>query len=513
MAELHVVSDEKLRDLAAERAVLSGIFQHGEDALLDVVDFLQPDTFTDYTNQAVYKALAHLYEHQGIKHFDQSSMIAGLKAINCEWVLERADDTKHMRSLMNGRVMLENVRTWGAQIRKLQIARLLRRQLMSACADINDLKGTEPIDQILGIGENAVFEFSSLLQSETHNEPILMGQGVDEYLDEIEANPVSIVGISSGMTYYDQAIGGGFRRQTVSLIGARQKVGKSMLSANIGLHVSGMSGFPILYLDTEMVQRDHWSRLLPNMGLGFGVKVTISDLETGKYAESPFKRQKIREAAAKLKQAPFYYLNVSGKPFEEIISIMRRWATKVVGCDENGKRKDCLIIYDYLKMMSGENLNDSMKEYQALGFMTTTLHNFAVRADVPILTLTQLNRDGIDDESSGVISGSDRILNLVTNFTIYKVKSDEEIADIGPEHGNRKLVPICARHGEGLQPGDYINVLFDGKYGRITEGETKNNLKAKKSQQNAPAEDVENIPFDTNDQAESVQSSTSESAN
>lgn len=501
---------EKLCDLAAERAVIGGIFQHGEDALLDVIDFLQPSTFEDATNQAAYKAIVYLYEQQGIKQFDQSSMMAALQAVGCGWVLERTEEAKHVRSLMNSRVLLENVRTWGAQIRKLQIARMLREQLLSACSTINELKGTEPIDQILGIGESAVFDFTSLLQGQENNEPELIGQGIDEYLDEIEANPVDIVGISSGMSYYDQAIGGGFRRQTVSLIGARQKVGKSMLSANIGLHVSGNSKMPVLYLDTEMVKRDHWSRLLPNIGLSHGIRVTINELETGKYAESEFKRQKIRASAAQLQQAPFYYLNVSGKPFEEIISIMRRWATKVVGFGEDGKRNDCLIIYDYLKMMSGENLNDSLKEYQALGFMTTTMHNFAVRADVPILTLTQLNRDGIDDESSGVISGSDRILNLVTNFSIYKIKSDEEIADLGPENGNRKLVPICARHGEGLQPGDYINVLFDGKFGRIVEGETKNNLKAKK-QQGVPVADADNIP--TNDNSDEVHTGSSESTN
>lgn len=484
---------ERLADLAAERAVLAGIFQHGEDALLDVIDFLQPNTFTDITNEATYKALIYLYEKQGIKAFDQSSVMAGLDAVGCKWVLEKAEEAKHVRSLMNGKVMLENVRTWGAQIRKLHIARMLRQQLQEACVCINDLKGTEPIDQILGIGEAAVFDFTSLLQGSEQNVPILIGNGVDDYLDEIEANPVDIVGISSGMPYYDQSIGGGFRRQTVSLIGARQKVGKSMLSANIGLHVSSKSTMPVLYLDTEMVQRDHWSRLLPNIGISHGVKVTINELETGKYAANAFQRQKIRESAAYLKKAPFYYLNVSGKPFEEVISIMRRWVTKVVGCDENGKRKDCLVIYDYLKMMTGDNLNDSLKEYQVLGFMATSMHNFAVRADVPILTLTQLNRDGIDDESSGVISGSDRILNLVTNFAIYKIKSDEEIADIGPENGNRKLVVICSRHGEGLQPGDYINVLFDGKHGRIVEGETKNNLK-NKAKTNAPVDDAENIP-------------------
>jgi replicative DNA helicase len=486
------MSLEQLQDVAAERAVLAGIFQYGEDAYLDVADFVQPSTFTDPANQAAYKSIIYLYEKQGIKTFDQSSLMAALSSTGNDWVLQKSDEIKHIRSLMNGRVALENVRMWGAQIRKLEIARLLRNQLLSACTQVENITGTEPIDQILGIGESAIFDFTTLLHNEEQNEPIPIWSNVDEVLDELESNPVDIVGISSGMSYYDQSIGGGFRRKTVSLIGARQKTGKSMLAVNIGLHVSGKSNIPVLYVDTEMIQRDHLGRLLPNLALEIGGKITITEWETGRYAKDEFKKRKIREAAEKLKQFPFYYINVSGKPFEEIVSIMRRWITKTVGFDDSGKRKNCLIIFDYLKMISGETISESLKEYQILGFMTSTLHNFAVRADAPICAFTQLNRDGIDDESSGVISGSDRILNTVTNFTIYKQKTPEEIAD-GPEHGNRKLVPICARHGEGLQPGDYINISFSGKYGKITENETKYNLKNKKVSQ-APAQDVDNIP-------------------
>ena len=43
----------------------------------------------------------------------------------------------------------------------------------------------------------------------------------------------------------------------------------------------------------------------------------------------------------------------------------------------------------------------------------------------------QLNRDGIDEESTAVASGSDRILMYCISFTIFKQKSDEEIAEDG----------------------------------------------------------------------------------
>jgi hypothetical protein len=56
------------------------------------------------------------------------------------------------------------------------------------------------------------------------------------------------------------------------------------------------------------------------------------------------------------------------------------------------------------------------------------------------------------------------------------MKSDEEIAEDNIENGNRKLVPVVARHGEGLDDGDYVSMKMFGKYGRIEEGMTRNQI-------------------------------------
>ena len=43
--------------------------------------------------------------------------------------------------------------------------------------------------------------------------------------------------------------------------------------------------------------------------------------------------------------------------------------------------------------------------------------------------------------------------------------------------GNRKLVPIVARHGAGLHDGDYINMDMVGEYARLLELKTRNEFK------------------------------------
>ena len=51
-----------LTDPAAERAVLSGIFNHGNSAYFDVSDIVNENTFTVDSNAIIYKCLKHILE-------------------------------------------------------------------------------------------------------------------------------------------------------------------------------------------------------------------------------------------------------------------------------------------------------------------------------------------------------------------------------------------------------------------------------------------------------------------
>ena len=49
-----------LCDVAAERAVLAGIFAYGEDAYLEISDIVNESTFTLDSNSIIYKCLKKL---------------------------------------------------------------------------------------------------------------------------------------------------------------------------------------------------------------------------------------------------------------------------------------------------------------------------------------------------------------------------------------------------------------------------------------------------------------------
>lgn len=458
-----------LSDIAAERAILSGICQHGQQSYLDVIDIIQSKTFTVEYNQLIFSCLKHIFENNENAMIDVASIYSSGEELGMSYIMTRPEVMEHIRSLFNFPILEKNVRKFAAKIRKLEIARLLREQLKSAGDSILEIEGNESITEILGIAENAIFDFSSLL-NDSDNEPKLFSDNLYEYVQHLADNPIDQMGIPTGFPEYDRAIGGGLRKGTINVVGARSKVGKTTLSLNIGYNIANNYSIPVLNMDTEMTFEDHIHKTLAMSSECF-----IHDIETGKYAEKPQYKNKVLEIAKKLEQKkiPYYHKSIAGMPFEEQLAIMRRWLVKTVGLKSDGKANDCLIVYDYLKLMSSEKINNNMAEFQALGFMISSLHNFSVRYGIPVFALIQLNREGIVKEGTDVASGSDRIIWLCSNFSIFKEKSDEEIAQDGINNGNRKLVPIVSRHGAGLSSGDYINCFMQGSISKIVEGKTK----------------------------------------
>ena len=166
-----------------------------------------------------------------------------------------------------------------------------------------------------------------------------------------------------------------------------------------------------------MSKEDHLNRLLANLS-----GVPINEIATGKFIDDPDKNSKVIESMRKLESIPYSYISVAGKPFEQILNLIKRWIVQEVKTDEYGKTNNCVIIYDYLKLMSSSYITNNIQEYQALGFQITALHNLCVKLDIPCLSFVQLNRDGITKESTDAVSGSDRLIWLCTSFTIFKIK-------------------------------------------------------------------------------------------
>lgn len=450
-------------DLMAERAVLAGIYKYGSDAYIDVADILSADTFSKDSHGVFYRCFETAIK--STDKLDIPSVLGAAGSLGLSEFMEKPAEQKLLRAISNFPVELSNVRTFAAKIRKIQIGKLLEQQLLKAGKTVADITGDEPITHIIGIAENAIFDFSKQIRDFGEYSTELMGDSLEEYIEHLAANPTSSIGIPTGLPQYDKSIGGGLRLGTVSLIGARPKQGKSQLANNVAYHIACNLGIPVLYLDTEMSKDIHQHRMLANV-----TNVTVDNIESGN-----FPLDIVKAASGRIKTAPYHYKQIVGLPFEDVLTIMRRWRARYVK-----EGQPCVIIYDYIKLMSSEGMTKDLKEYQLLGFMMTSLHNFMAKYNVACLSFIQLNRDGIDKEDTSTASGSDRLIWLCTNFSVFKKKVPTELAqekqDGITKGGNRKLVPIVTRFGAGLEDGDYICLQSQYQYGRIVEVGTRLSL-------------------------------------
>ena len=465
---------ENLSDVGAERAVLAGLLQHGLDGYVSIADIISTESFSNPNNQVIFSCIKHVLDND--QSIDVASLLSAAQHLNFIDLINTKQELAYINALFEFPINQDNIYHFAIQVKKFEFAKKIRSLTTKIHKDVGEITGEESVNDIINILEDPVTDF--LREDDGGDNPEKIGSEIQEYLQYLEENKCDIIGIPTGFDRYDESIGGGLRRKCVDLVSARPKVGKSVFADNVALNVSS-KGIPVLVLDTEMSKEDHLNRLIANLS-----GVPINEVSTGKFVDDPNKHEKVKEAVDKLDNIPYSYISVAGKPFEQILNLIRRWVFQEVKTDENGKTNDCVIVYDYLKLMSSSSITNNIQEYQALSFQITSLHNLCVKLDIPCLSFVQLNRDGISKESTDAVSGSDRLIWLCTSFCIFKAKSTEEIAEDGPTSGNRKLVPIVARHGSGLDDGDYINIQMDGAHAKLIELSTRNELK------NRPAGDT-----------------------
>ncbi len=484
----------KLTDLNSEIAVLGGIIQHGASCYYDIADCITDNSFSDEQNKLIFCCLKRIIETLEITEIDLSILLSTAHSLGLNHLLATTIGLKKINDLFEIDIKTKSVRKLASKLGNLEIARSMYQTLTNLAKRYTELTGDEPISSILNIAEEGIFNFSSSLNINEH-EPQKVFQHVGERLQYLKDNPRQLLGVSTGFPRFDEAIGGGLRPGTISVIGARAKVGKSILAGNIGVHIAKNLEIPVLSLDTEMRIEDQQDRLMAMLS-----EVKIKDIETGQFGKCNYTSEKLFNTSKLVKDIPYFYSSIGGLSFDEQISTIRRWIIKQVGLRDDGKAKDCVIIYDYLKLMSAADIRSDLKEFQVLGFTMTALHNFALRYEVPILAFIQLNRDGISKESTDVVSGSDRIVWLCSNFSIYKDKSGEEIVKDGPRLGNRKLIPVISRHGSGMGFGNYINFDFKEEYGKVIETCTRHEAAANATE--------EQIPFDRTTKSDSPKNKT-----
>lgn len=441
----------ELRDLGSERALLGTIISHGKDSFSEASSILSASDFYLPINRSIYTAMESLVDDPNCYEFDIETLKMKIKALGMGDYISGKKELEYLNLLESTSLSEENIPMFAMQIKKYAVVRDLYKRYTDAISYIGSINGSESLSEIIREAEGKIVDFISGIEDQ--NSLVSLTENIDQYVEQIlNEEIVDQVGIPTGFPLYDKAIGGGPRPGTISIIGSRSKVGKSYLGLVIGRNVSKIA-VPTLILDTELTEQVVKERFIC---IDSGCPIEL--FETRKFKTNPELRSRVIESANKLKDTKLYYESIAGRSHTEALSIVKKWLVKHVGFDEFGKAKPCLIVYDYIKLMNADNITKNLAEYALLGFLITDMHNFAVKYGVPFVAFTQLNRDGIDGNDTGIVAGSDRLLWLCSSLSFLKNKDENDIDMCGWEYGNKKLYISETRFGSGLDENNYINI-------------------------------------------------------
>ncbi len=183
--------------------------------------------------------------------------------------------------------------------------------------------------------------------------------------------------VPSGLMSFDKLLGGGFINGGLHVIGARPAVGKSAVALQLALNAA-RNGVKVLYCSLEMSAEDCSARLVGNLGgvsssrLMFGGKLT--DREYEQYAQG----------TNDLSVLPIVFNRRSGMNVRQVEALAYR-------------EKPGLLILDHLGLLDPPETRLSL--YEATTRNSRALKLLAMRLNIPVLCLCQLNRAAASDRS------------------------------------------------------------------------------------------------------------------
>lgn len=339
-----------------------------------------------------------------------------------------------------------------------------RKEIYDICENtknfmLSDESKTLNPSELVGIVESKITEIACNTVNE--NGVHKMGNGLKERLEERAKRPTLVAGLEVGWEIYDRVTNGGQVGDLI-IVCARAKMGKSVVLTTWAKKFSIEDELPVLYIDTEMTSEEQEDRLVSMI-----TKIPVHEIVTGLFAidteEGTAKEKiaKIKDAIDLINKSPYYHVYMPNFSSEKVVSLAKQYKSKY---------NIQALFFDYIKVpASGSSTLNSMKEYQALGFFTSTLKDLAGILKIPVYSAVQENRNDEKgtEKGAGNVAGSDRILQLATKLMFLYAKTDEQIARDSVLLGNRQLKIAYQRNGESdVAP---INLQFDNKIVTIKE--------------------------------------------
>ena len=348
----------------AEESVLGALLM-SEDAVNEVMDKLEPDDFYHPSHRSIYEAVRTL--------FNANSAIDAItvsEELRRSGQLDRIGGVAYITRLLDIVPSAANVEYYAGVVEEYS----QRRHLIKAGSSITDLamRLDDEIHQVLDRAEQTVLGVAGRKVGDSMQAIGPLFFSTLEELEELEARGSEVTGLSTGFRDLDRKLTG-LHPANLVIIAARPAMGKSALTANIATNVA-MEGRPVAMFSLEMSKEEVATRMLCSVA-----RIDSMKVRTGNLGDKAWPR--LTDAAGKLYNAPVF---VDDSPVITVTDIRAkcRRLKRQHGLD--------LVVVDYLQLMQGAPKENRQQE---IAEISRSLKNLARELEVPILAVSQLNRN------------------------------------------------------------------------------------------------------------------------
>ena len=357
-------------DTAAEQGVLGCILLDPKENLSSCMAKIKDESmFYDLRHKAIYSALVQMSERS-----IPIDLLTLSHQLRTDGELDNIGGVAYLAELQDGVPSAANLEYYFDIVRDRGLLRKVIHTCTKAIADAYE--ETSEVERLIGEVEQSVLDIQT---EHSISDNITIKDHVKQAIDTIEdyfKNKGGSTGIETGFTDFDRMTTGMHGGEMI-VVAARPSMGKTSLAMNIVEHVVLKEGLPVGVFSLEMSADALVMRMLCSLA-----GINLRDLRDGFLQNRDFPR--IVDASGKLSKSGLHIDDSGGLSIIQLKARARRmW-------QQHGTK---LFVIDYMQLLHSTSRRGGENRQQEIAEISSGIKALAKELSVPIIVLSQLNRE------------------------------------------------------------------------------------------------------------------------
>ncbi len=331
--------------------------------------------FYDLRHQTIYETLSAMFD---AKH--AIDLITVQQHLKDRQLLDQVGGIAYLSQLQDAVPSAANLSYYLDIVREKHLLRKLITTCSGVVGKVYDYEGN--VEELLDEVEKEVLRVNES-RAQGGNLPIktLVGKAVEKIQNYFDRKG-ALDGLATGFMDLDKMTDGLHGKEMI-VIAARPSMGKTSLAMNIAEHVALELNLPVGVFSLEMGAESLIMRMMCSLA-----RVNMRNIRDGFMAETDF--PKLTSAAGRLSRAPLFIDDTAGLSILQLRARARRMA------QQHGIK---LFVIDYLQLLNSTARRSQENRQQEIADISSGIKALAKELDVPVIVLSQLNRELEKDKS------------------------------------------------------------------------------------------------------------------